>query len=635
MASTDTDASHLVSVELSRWETSLKPLWDEWDRQWKRWNMTPPDPNKNPFLSQIQSPWGMHAVELCQSRIVGDDVQMKYRPITDKSDDVVAVVAGKVATWQLDKANFNYVSRDIVRQGLVCGYSVGKVGWRRAVREEDGHILQQHPVDPEHDYGYLTVQVPTKNTVILKDQPFVDYVNLKDFVWPLTATSLDNASAVWQRSWPTLEYLQEMENEGYYTNVDEVTNMDSARWLEAYQAQFADQGLTPNAIDDYDLNMGARNRVEVWERWEDDRLTVIANRRVLLRDGTNPFQHKKKPFIDFAPIPRPSQLHGLGFMRTTEDLNEGLNTALRQFSDAVTYTIAPMFKHTMGVDWEGIQIGPGMRLPVPDTEDVQPLIMPQVDWTGFGELRQFFIEEMQRATGSFEFGGGAGQVQGSRTATGMNIIVSEGARRITEMQNVFNYRTMRRLGELMLSMNEQFLSQDIVVDFSDDPTAAAAWLKLKEQMKPKPSLVGKLMDLFTRNNPQPTAQGLVTVTPDMIRANGDLEPIPDVGTDRQTREAQQRQDAVQWVQALAPILGNPQNPINMTELTRLLSQKFDISSEEIQKLLTPDPKQEAQRNAEIQGAGGAPSGPGGGDNQSQGGVAGQPGVGAGPPGMAQ
>ncbi|MDO1767767.1 hypothetical protein Q2354_28065, partial [Escherichia coli] len=66
------------------------------------------------------------------------------------------------------------------------------------------------------------------------------------------------------------------------------------------QAEYADQ-YTDKLMrynDDVPQKDKHKNQVEILEYWEQDRLIVIANRSVVLRDTPNPFNHKQIPFVE-------------------------------------------------------------------------------------------------------------------------------------------------------------------------------------------------------------------------------------------------------------------------------------------------------------------------------------------------
>src|SRR5687768_940601 len=85
-----------------------------------------------------------------------------------------------------------------------------------------------------------------EETVVVRNQPFVETVHTADFVWPAWARDLAQCPAVWQRRWVTLGYLRAMEEEGIYgprgggRSVAELvpTGGDAGRFRESRRALF-------------------------------------------------------------------------------------------------------------------------------------------------------------------------------------------------------------------------------------------------------------------------------------------------------------------------------------------------------------------------------------------------------------
>src|SRR5262249_38977489 len=152
------------------------------------------------------------------------------------------------------------------------------------------------------------------------------------------------ADAVWQRCWVTMDELLEMQRKGFYSNVSDVKPLTGADRRKDLAQRFAAQGLNPSEPPEEQ-----KTEIELWERWTDERVVVIANREVVLRDDPNPFWHQRKPFIDYAPIERPFALQGVGIIKMMWDMNEDLGAMRRQRRDAITYSINPMLKGTENI----------------------------------------------------------------------------------------------------------------------------------------------------------------------------------------------------------------------------------------------------------------------------------------------
>ena len=636
------NVQRLVTRELEQWIHDLQPFYDKVDASWARWHLQVPGGTNPPvestlFRSQVQSAYLLYAVEQVLPRVLGTTPKMDYKPLDTDEDSLIACLLGKVVSSQMQRMGFEYEARDFIRQGLVSGYSVGKLYWVRQTAYQDVTNIEQHELlDEEPGFWQYQVEVPGKEPVVIVNEPRFESVNVKDFAWPLYAKNLNDAKAVWQRRWLTMAELEEKAAAGVYQNVDMITPSDANRWTQAYDPQFSAQGLhvTPPMTQTNDLS-DADALIEVWERWTNDRLLVIASRRYCIRDEPNPFWHKRKPFVDFTPTPRPFQLQGQSIDDAIRDSNDSLTTLMRQVSDAITYLINPAFKSTGGVDWGNFIMQPGAHLDLDDTEDVQPLATPNVDLAAALSWRQAHLEDMQKYSGVFDIMGGG--ISGFHTATGVSTVIQQATMRLQEMANVFAYRTMRPFGWMMERLNAQYLDESMLVDFSNDPRAQQAWEEYVRGEQPQ----GVLQWIRDRTGTGQTLgippSGLVQIKPEMVRAQGRLEPTPMVGQDEQLDETQKRSDATQFLQAVAPMIASPNNPLNMPALVDWMAQQFGISPQVRKAIVATPPAQQMQALQEAMPQGATPSGPSGpsGDNPPSGGVVGAPGAagGSGPPGL--
>jgi len=249
------------------------------------------------------------------------------------------------------------------------------------------------------------------------------------------------------------------------------------------------------------------------------------------------------------------------------DLNQDLNTQRRQRRDSLTYTLAPAWKTTESLGQDQFDIYPGKL--VDDLDDISnlvPLTIPPVDFPSAHAEEERTILDIQNMSGapSVLSGNQADSGQAASTATGISTLTSEGNRRIQEMINEFADRPCKRFGHMAASMNAQFLTDDVAVDFSKSPQASQAWQGIVESLTP--------------------ISGPVTIPPGYFKANGRLEPIPDVGQDEDLNKVQRRSDATQLMQAFGPLLAMQPPPINVKFLAEKVAEAFDLPKEDAAKL---------------------------------------------------
>lgn len=573
-------------TELQTWENQLEPLRTQWTKLWREWLVVPggfqEDDDTTKYRSKLRIPYGMQVVETITPRIIGTDPTMSYRALDDVADDNAGRLQSALVSWQMEQMGFRYEARRFVRQALVTGYSVAKHGW---IREEADQTYTTHT----RTYDSVLNQVFTHredqtHRVTVKNGPFVETVNNFDFVWPITARNLDECTAVWQRRYVTMGYLRAMQKAGVYSNVDEIVPTGLQPSDEWRTDQFDYQGISiSNAHldpDDDDVITA------IWERWTDGRLCTVAepgSNAVIIREEDNPFNHGHKPFFDYSPVPHPFQMPGQGPIVAIFDLNEDLNTQRRQRRDSLTFSLAPAWKTTEGMEQDQIVVFPGKVFDgLEDVNDLVPMTVPPVDFPSAHSEEERTVLDIQNMSGAYATlsGNQSDAGQAANTATGISTLTNEGNRRIQEMINEFADRACKRFGRMSASMNAQFLTESVAVDFSKSPQAAAAWQAITSDQAP--------------------LRGPIQVTPDYFKANGRLEPIPDVGQDEDLNKVQRRSDATQLVQAMGPMLAMQPPAVNVKKLTEMVAKAFDLSQEDAAALA--DNTAELQRFADAMAA---------------------------------
>lgn len=560
MAETGTFTDRLVG-ELLQWENDLRPLREEWDRMLRAWMITPPEPvladtlegktqrkgegAPNPFLAQFTVPYRFHAVETILPRILGDDPKITYTARDHDSDEPVAAIMSCLVQEQLEDMDFDLEIRDFIRQALIKNYSVAKVYWNQEVRQTTTKQTHTHQ-DPEYVGVSYQVEQEVAGYEYTVNEPGFEVIDTRDFVWPLAAKNIQSASAVWQRRWVTLGYLKRMQDAGHYgpsangDSVKKVGDLDgSTEWKNSRRNELAYQNLSVGAYEYADPD---DRIVELWERWANNRLIVIADPRgskVTLRDEPNPFHHGRKPFIDYTPIPILGRLTGMGVIRTIYDLAEDLDTKRRQAADAMTFTLNPMWWAPAGVDPAQLVARPGgiVRDVNDSGEKPEPLINPQVDWAAFGQYESRVYDDLQRTSGASTYLDGSGG-QGA-SATEVATISQEANKRLAEMIKVFDRRSMRELARQMWRNNEQFLDEGVAVDLSKDEAAAQAFAAYITQQQ---GMAGE------------APNGVARITPELLKSDGRLRPVPLVGQDLELSKQQKQSTATQLAATVTPAM---------------------------------------------------------------------------------
>lgn len=328
-------------------------------------------------------------------------------------------------------------------QGLIAGLTVWKTYWRleeqprtRTVQgiTEDGLLYEETVTEPQ----------------VVKDGPCVDLVDVRDFIWPESATSLETAPQLHHRVWLTFDQLKEQEKAGYYRNVDQLRDTRD-------QSGDGSQSIREQGLFQVDRTRG---RIKVVEHWLDrgKRVVTLANDTVLLRDRPNPFAHGQYPFIAASPLPDLFRVPGVSVVELVADLQRMLWDLMRQRHDNLEYlnnavilvpdnTLQSEYVFAPGEQWlvEAFEQAPrGLELPTyPADVSLQ--------------AEQIIKADIQAIPGaSPALIGQTDQIQ--QTATEVSLLANLAQRRLAAQKQQFTMADVA-VAEQWIKLNDQFLTE--------------------------------------------------------------------------------------------------------------------------------------------------------------------------------
>lgn len=169
------------------------------------------------------------------------------------------------------------------------------------------------------------------------------------------------------------------------------------------------------------------------------KICVIGNRKELLKEGSNPFAHGKKPYAEIKYSPRSAQLwQARGIPERIEHLQTKINQRSNQVSDIIELIRSPM-------TWVGKQAGvedlnqlvpwPGGIVEMRDPNAVRERERPAPPNAMFLDL-DYARARLQAAASSADYGRGiagraTGLDKGTETATGISLLMNAQAKAVT------------------------------------------------------------------------------------------------------------------------------------------------------------------------------------------------------------
>lgn len=281
------------------------------------------------------------------------------------------------------------------------------------------------------------------------------------------AHTLDDARFV---VWRTVTSVQQVKNAarkevkekdgstsyvGMYYNTEHVKSCDTSE----RSSRLIDE--TTGSYAEY-LNNNTNKKVEILEIFDNERdvLIVVANRKIILRCHTMPWQHGQMPVSAIITTPSIGSLVGYSETEFMVPLQEHMHLIENRRLDNTLLQMDSILLIRENIyDKDDWQLAPGAKWPVRDPSDVTPLQFSQ---------QQFFSEqELGALRARIQAVAGSGYMNGSNdlaqdTASGLMSIIEEGNRRVDYRMNLARLGYERALQQ-MISLGAQYLEDVIYV----------------------------------------------------------------------------------------------------------------------------------------------------------------------------
>jgi len=433
------------------------PYKNKWDRFYKMYRGVLDETNY-PWQSNIWVPLSFSTIETVVPRLVSNRPQIDILP-REPNDEKYAQIMSKIIDYQWDQMNMNVLLPEAVKEMCIYGTVILKAFWYK----EESDVIDKQMVDDEMpELGQ--VEVEEKKTIY--NAPKVEVVDLYDFFVDPKATTIDNAEWVIHRSMRTIDYLHEMMEDGKYKNIklleDEATSFVGTD--DEKQQRRSTIGISMPVEQNTD------KLIEILEYWTDERVITVANRKIIIRDQENPFRHGKKPFISCVDQKIPHEFYGMGELEPIETLQYELNDRRNQRMDNVTLILNRMWliKNGQNVDEDELVSDAGGVVHTDDINAVQQLVLPDVTSSSYQE-ETIIKADIQQTSGVTDFTRGmSSDALANDTATGISLLQeASNARFRLKIQNIEDMM-LKRLGEMMVSMNNQFMSDETTIRIVGD-----------------------------------------------------------------------------------------------------------------------------------------------------------------------
>ena len=315
--------------------------------------------------------------------------------------------------------------------------------------------------------------------------PMVEVVPPEDFFCDPEARDIQEARFVIHRVKRTVSYLKKKEQEGIYSNIDDVIESGtvSKGKTDEDDDEAAMRATSSSRYSHYTSRndvQKARRKIDVWEWWGlldvDDSgiaepyLVVIAN-NVIIRMERNPYAHGEAPFEVMRPILDIFTMKGISMVDLVGEYQKAKTALMRQTLDNISFQNNQMWEvdETAGVDIDSlINPRPGGVVITNRLGAIKQITPAPLEQYAYKTM-EFIQGQLEQRTGITRYNQGLDANTLNKTATGIQSIMSASSQRIELIARVMAETGFRKLYKKMLMLNQQFIDQEIVIRVHGQP----------------------------------------------------------------------------------------------------------------------------------------------------------------------
>lgn len=353
-----------------------------------------------------------------------------------------------------------------VTDALLVGSGIVKIGWRKEKRitSEDVVVVRDKVLEGSEEAFDTEETIEHIEKVEIIDEGLsVENVDLGDFFVDPMGKNINDCHYVIHRTYRTLDELKALvgsDGKPVYKNLDQVERDLSPEGYDEKEKQENNPDKTRNRIS-YGSDK-ERGYYEILEYWEDTRLIVVAGRKVLLRDISNPYRPQKKPFAALYYKKLKNTPLGFGLAKYMICMSDELDTLRSSRSDARAYNALPIFWDDSPYrgDTSQLKLYPGAIL----DRKIQAVHQPNVAAPTHRDEDKIYQNFMD-LTGITPYNTGQVKKGMNDTASGTSLLISAADRRLNYFLIKAEKSGIRDMFQLFYDRCNQFKfkSQNFIV----------------------------------------------------------------------------------------------------------------------------------------------------------------------------
>lgn len=464
--------------EAKRWHTQFA---SRVERRYNAWRGMAPQNAPATWRSNMHPPYLINIVEGMLSQMEEQTPVWKVTPRAlpgmtleeAQASGANAETLGHVITHQMRIDDFTSKQRPFALQDLIAGFTVAKIHWLR--QEVKHQFLDEQPAMIYDEFGGsidMAMKLDTYETpLVLRDDPTFEVRDVRDFLFPESATSLETCPWVIDRTFVHYKTLERMQQLGVYKNVEFIkeTRMDSTQ-------QKAD------VIGDREQRLRSADRtrglVKLIELWTPEGVICVANDSVVIRDAANPFFHGRFPFIISSAIPDLFQIPGVSVIEGLAQMQDMLWTLtnLRIDTTRMAANLITLIRGDVE-NADDFEWAPNAQWFVTHPDQVRTLdVNPAIANTTL-QAEALLKGDIQNIMGGLPYSGGTdSSTVDQKTATGISIVTNI-AQAVLQQRKGQYVRAFGKAGGMFASLNQQFLREERLIEIIG-PGAARRYMSV-------------------------------------------------------------------------------------------------------------------------------------------------------------
>jgi len=386
-------------------------------------------------------------------------------------------------TYQMDQMGFNTNMISFVKNLLIYGTGIAKVGWSKKEKLV--------PVREKVNLGEVDYMNKSNEYVTLYEGPVFENIDILDFFPDPGATKpgdIQSMRGCVHRVYRTITELKALEkngDSGIYINLDKL-DQD----IDDYGYDAWNRGPTPNpswpqAYKAYAANqypgIKLKGKVECWEYWGDyevdgevrQKVITVANGNIVIRCDDNPFDYAPKPFIGCVDQPVPGEFYGTGELEPLYSLFKEASALRNARLDQANQAVNRMFivDRNSGINVRNLYSRTSGIVLANDVNGIRAMEVPEVPNSSYREIQQidYEIQNASSMINASQAVSSLGQAFGN-TARGVSFMQGSLNSRIGMKVKLIECMVMREFGKRLASLNRQFLDPDLWVKINGNVT---------------------------------------------------------------------------------------------------------------------------------------------------------------------